>query len=186
MPVVFSIRRAVRLRCLLPALLVLCLLLQAQAGVLRQLLGAAHWHRPVAAQAASGAGWWTALQAWRADLLARRPLAAGHHLGQDTGHGPGHPHASAHARLPPHIHTHDEAARHHHAPQDASVVALDAATGDGDAGADATAGSLLHPLALAAALRLPAPDASAGRHATLRAAPWHDAALRRLDRPPRA
>ena len=25
-------------------LLVLCLLLQAQAGVLRQLLGAAHWH----------------------------------------------------------------------------------------------------------------------------------------------
>jgi hypothetical protein len=173
MPALFLPPRRLR-RCLL-ALLVLGLLLQAQAGVLRQLLGAAHSHRP--AQAQADGSWLDRLQAWRHDLLAHSSLVGAH--GVDHGRAAPHEVGDGH-------HHHDGVARHHHAPQDASVVASERAGGDGDPLSDGQAGSLLQPLALATdwgrigLWRAPAtwPGARASR--------WQDAALRLPERPPRA
>ncbi len=178
MPALFLPPRRLR-RCLL-TLLVLGLLLQAQAGVLRQLLGAAHWHRPAALQAAAVAdgSWLDQLQAWRRDLLAHSPLIGAHEADQGR--------AALHDDGDGHHHHHDGMARHHHAPQDASVVATERAGGDGEPLSDGQAGSLLQPLALAAGWghiglwRAPAAWPGA------RASHWQDAARRLPERPPRA
>jgi len=165
-------RRAPLRRAML-ALLVLGLLLQAQAGVLRQLLGAAHWHRPVAMQAQpvqADGGWLARLQAWRLERLASSPLAAAHPLAAPAeGH-----------------HHHDGLARHHHAPQLAGLVPLEPTGGDDGSLADGLAGSLLQPLALAAPWRLPAQAAANGAWPGGPAAPWRSAGLRQPERPPRA
>lgn len=164
-------RRAVLL------LLALGLLLQAQAGVLRQLLGAAHWHQPVSvqAQAAAGDSWLDRLQQWRQQVQARSPLIGGHGL-------------AGHARRVAHDdndgHHHAGLARHHHAPQAVGVVSVDQ-TGS-DPLADSLAGSLLQPLALAAALGWPV--AAGGGQAWARSTQgrWQDAGLRQPERPPQA
>jgi hypothetical protein len=180
------------LRHSLLALLVLGLLLQAQAGVLRQLLGAAHWHQPVVLQAtaAAHAGWLDRLQAWRRDLLARSLLIAGHGRSAVHDDGDGHHHAAAasHAwpAAAPAAHHHDGVARHHHTSQDASVVTPERPAGDGDPLSDGQIGSLLQPLALDAgwrgALPVPGPAAWPGG----RVPHWRDAARRLAERPPRA
>lgn len=180
MPAVFPPTRL--LRRSLMALVVLGLLLQAQAGVLRQLLGAAHWHRPAALQAAMDDSWLDRLQTWRRDLLARSPLIGGHGLAAVHDHSDGHHHAA----VSPSTHHHDGAARHHHAPQDASVVTAERAGGDGDPLTEGQSGSLLQPLALDAGWRsvvpVRAPAIWPGSHTPH----WQDAARRLPERPPRA
>jgi hypothetical protein len=174
------------LRRSLLALLVLGLLLQAQAGVLRQLLGAAHWHRPAAVQAAADDGWLDRLQAWRRDLLARSPLIAGH--GRQAVHDErdGHHHAAASPAAATHGHHHDGAARHHHAPQDTSVVTAERAAGDADPLSDSQVGSLLQPLALDAGWRDVRPSQAPTTWPGSRTPQWQDAARRLPERPPRA
>ncbi|MES2714936.1 MAG: hypothetical protein V4795_04190 [Pseudomonadota bacterium] len=151
-------------------LLLLALLLHGQAAVLRQLLGAAHWHHQ-AQPADSGAqpGWLDRLQAWRQQLQARSPLVAAHAGGHaDTGHH------------------HAGSERHHHHGQDRTVVALEPGGSGAGALADTLAGSLLQPLGLAAPLCWAghAPRALAWPHAP--AAAWCDAGRRLPERPPRA
>ena len=153
-----AVRRA------LLCLLLLGLLLHAQAGVLRQLLGAAHWHAP--ADAAQQAGWLDGARAWRQQLLAHRPLAGAH---ADAGHQ----------------HHHGGSARHHHGADDTSVVALE----PGDAGqgslSDGAAGSLLQPLGLAGPLGWLA-GSQAGQGWPHAATPdWRSAGNRQPERPPR-
>lgn len=169
-------------RRLLLALLMLGLLLQAQAGVLRQLLGAAHWHQTVAAPAIDDAGWLARLQAWRQAVQARSLLVGGHGraVHADHGHGPALA-RSAHATG----HHHGQVARHHHAPHGDDVVALEPGRGDGDPLPDAQAGSLLQPLALAGGWRGPVTLRDGAGWAATPAIRWQDAGLRLPERPPR-
>lgn len=169
------------LRRSLLALLVLGLLLQAQAGVLRQLLGAAHWHQP-AVQAAVDDSWLDRLQAWRRDLLARSPLIGGHGVATVRDDSDGHHHAA----VLPSTHHHDGAARHHHAQHDASVVTAERAGADGDPLSDGQIGSLLQPLALDAGWRGVVPAQAPAAWPGSRAPQWQDAAARLPERPPRA
>ncbi len=150
-------------------LLLLALLLHGQAAVLRQLLGAAHWHHQ-AQPADSGAqpGWLDRLQAWRQQLQARSPLVAAHAGGHaDTGHH------------------HGGTERHHHHGQDHTVVALERGGGSADALADTLAGSLLQPLGLATGLHWAGRDAPAMRWPTIATTAWRDAGRRLPERPPR-
>jgi len=146
-------------------LLLLALLLHGQAGVLRQLLGASHWHQPAQAQAeAAPPVWLQQWRAWRQQLQARSPLVAGH---AEPGHH------------------HDGLARHHHHAADATVVALEPAADGDDPLGDSLAGSLLQPLGLVAGWAWPG-VLQAGRHwpAGVEAA-WRDAGARLPERPPR-
>lgn len=178
MPVLVSPPRRWQRRLL--AVLVLGLLLQAQLGVLRQLLGAAHWHRP-AAVAADG-GWLDRLQAWRRDLLARSPLIGGHARQAVHDDSDGHHHAA----VLPAIHHHDGVDRHHHAPQDTSVVTMERVTGDADPLSDSQVGSLLQPLALDVGWRSAVPACAPATWPGNCAPHWQDAARRLPERPPRA
>jgi len=164
--------RATAHRALL-CLLLLAVLLHGQAGVLRQLLGAAHWHVPAAKAAAPAAApstvthaatWLDQALAWRQQLQARSPLVGGHAM-------PGH--------------HHDGSERHHHGPQDSSVVALESGNDTADTLADTLAGSLLQPLALAAGLCWAAAAALRMHWSPAGASAWRDAGTRLPERPPR-
>jgi len=155
-------------RSALLCLLLLGLLLHGHAGVLRQLLGAAHWHSVPAAQALPDkprAGWLQAMHGWRQQLQSRSPLIAGHAL---------------------HAHHHDGLQRHHHGPQDASVASLQRAQAADTGAQDAASGSLLQPLALATGPGWCPPAAGAVRWSTAAAPGWRDAGSRLPERPPRA
>lgn len=164
------------------ALLVLGLLLQAQAGVLRQLLGAVHWHRPAALQLAVDDSWLDRLQAWRRGMLASRPLVGGHGPAALHDDSDGHHQAAGW----PAAHHHDGAARHHHAPQDGSVVTAERGGGDGDPLSDGQIGSLLQPLVLDAGWRAGVPLQAPATWPGSRTPHWQDAARRLPERPPRA
>ncbi len=152
------------LRHALLCLLLLGVLLHGQAGVLRQLLGAAHWHRQaVAATSPSLPGWLDQLQAWRQQMQARGPLVGGH-------------------AEPDHHHNGSE--RHHH-DHDATVVALETAGDSADPLADTLAGSLLQPLGLAAAPRWPATAVARPGWPPTATTAWRDAGRRLPERPPR-
>jgi hypothetical protein len=181
-------------------LLLLGLLLHGQAGVLRHLLGAAHRHAPAAAAPAAAAPWaaWLArAQAWRQQWLAHSPLLLAHGAGRSGGHVAGHVgghvdgqvggHVGGHVGHAGHGHHHDGSARHHHASHDASVVLLEPGGHSADPLADAPAGSLLQPLALALADRLhwPGTVATPAPWPQVAAAAWRDAASRQPERPPR-
>jgi hypothetical protein len=152
-------------------LLLLGVLLHGHAGVLRQLLGAAHWHTqagPAQDDGPAQAGWMARAQAWRIALLTRSPLAGGHAA-------PGH--------------HHDGSERHHHDRHDSTVVALERGVDSSDPLADAPdplAGSLLQPLALAGPMRWPGARVASQRWPSAAAAVWRDAGVRLPDRPPRA
>ncbi len=149
-------------------LLLLGVLLHGQAGVLRQWLGAAHWHAQTSAAATTapgGAGWLARAQAWRQAVQARSPLTGGHAA-------PGHHHGGSE--------------RHHHSLQDATVVALERGGDSADPLADTLAGSLVQPLGLANLLRWPRTADAAAAHWPLASAPaWRDASTRQPERPPR-
>lgn len=88
-------------------LLLLGVLLHGQAGVLRKLLGAAHWHAQASGAGATvpvGDSWLARVQAWRQAVQASYPLAGGH-------------------ATPAHHHGGSE--RHHHSQQDETVVTLE-------------------------------------------------------------
>lgn len=174
--------RAAARRVLL-CLLLLGVLLHAQAGVLRQLLGAAHWHQdstPVRS-ATSPAPWggWAHLQAWRQQLHARSPLVGGHALPGDRAHRDGDDH-DRHGN-----HHHDASQRHHHAGDDTTVVALEFGGDAADPLTDSLAGSVLQPLGLAGLVHWAGtPDAHTVWPVAASAA-WRNAGARVLDRPPR-
>lgn len=155
-------RAAIRL--VLLCLLLLGVLLHGQAGVLRQLLGAAHWHRQaVAAASPSQLGWLDQWQAWRQQVQARSPLVGGH---AEPGHH------------------HDGSERHRH-DHDATVVALESGGDSADPLADTLAGSLLQPLGLAAAPRWPATAVARPGWPPTATVAWRDAGHRLPERPPR-
>jgi len=148
-------------------LLLLGVLLHGQAGVLRKLLGAAHWHAPTsvaAATAPGGASWLARVQAWRQAVQASYPLAGGHAA-------PGHHHGGSE--------------RHHHSHQDETVVTLERSGDNADTLADTLAGSLMQPLGLASPLRWPRTAAAAAHWPHTRAAAWRNATARLPERPPR-
>ena len=148
-------------------LLLLGVLLHGHAGVLRQLLGAAHWHAPAGPAALARpalADWLAQALAWRADLQARSPLVGGHAT-------PGHHHGGSE--------------RHHHDRHDTTVVVLEPATDSADT-PDARAGSLLQPLGLAGLLHWTGAAPASARWARACAAAWRDANHRQPERPPRA
>lgn len=96
--------------------------------------------------------------------------------------GPAHWHVSGHAVA----HHHDGSERHHHGPQDATVVTLEPLQ-DADATAsDPAAGSLLQPLALAGPLGWWPPSAPARGWPASATPGWSDATVRQPDRPPSA
>lgn len=152
-------------------LLLLGVLLHGQAGVLRKLLGAAHWHAQptvAAANALGGASWLARVQAWRQSVQASFPLAGGHAA-------PGHHHGGSE--------------RHHHSHQDETVVTLEPGGGSADRSADTLAdtlaGSLMQPLGLANLLRWPHTAVAAAHWPHGSAAAWRNAAARLPERPPR-
>lgn len=155
-------------------LLLLGLLLQGPAQVLRHLVGAAHWHAavPVPHTATSGpaqrAGWDHGLvevRHLRQQLQARSPLAGGHAV---RGH------------------RHDGTERHHHHPADATVVALEPLHDREAMQSDGASASLLQPLGLADALAWRLPPAAAPRWPAAMDRDWRNADLRQPERPPRA
>ncbi len=159
--------RAAARRVLL-CLLLLGVLVHGQAGVLRQLLGAAHWHKAMAAQrsglSSAATGWWPQLQAWRQQLQAHRPLVA------DLAHA-GHHHA--------------DNARHRHDAHDHTVVAIEPGDDGADPLAEPLAGSVLQPLGLAWHLSWPLLAALAAPWPRQAAVAWRDAVMHPPERPPR-
>jgi hypothetical protein len=165
--------RALAGRALL-CLLLAGLLLHGQAQLLRQVLGAAHWHTllplqaDTAADPAPGQGWpdWlTGLRHLHQEVRARSPLGIGHAV---------------------HGHHHDASARHHHGPGDATVVALEPLHDRAASLSDGAAGSLLQPLGLATGLVWRPPQTADARWPTALAPGWRNATLRLPERPPRA
>ena len=147
--------------------LLLGVLLHGQAGVLRQLLGATHWHQPAEAERSLASpaplAGWAPLQAWREQLLARSPLVGGHAM-----------------------HDHGDGLRDHHAGDDSTVVALEPGGETADPLTDSLAGSVLQPLGLAGHLHWAGtPDAQTAWPVAASAA-WRSASARLLDRPPRS
>jgi TPR repeat protein len=157
-----------RLHRSLLCLLLLGMLLHGHAGVLRQLLGAAHWHSQAAVAGPADADWLARLLAWRAALQARSPLTGSHAT-------PGHHHAGSE--------------RHHHGRDDSTVVSLERSADSSDPLTDAPdtlSGSLLQPLGLAGRLHWCVPGDTTMCWAQVRASAWRDASARLPERPPRA
>lgn len=166
--------RALAGRALL-CLLLAGLLLHGQAQLLRQMLGAAHWHTvlPLPADTAADPApgqvwpdWLTGLRHLQQKVLARSPLGIGHAV---------------------HGHHHDTSARHHHRHGDATVVGLEPLHDRAASMSDGASGSLLQPLGLATGgLVWRPPQTAAARWPTSLAPGWRNAALRLPERPPRA
>ena len=165
-------------RRVLLCLLLLGVLLHAQAGVLRQLLGAAHWHQPTApgrsmASPAYLSGW-AQLQAWRQQLQARSPLVGDHGMANRQAD---HQHQ--------HQHHHDSSQRHHHAGDDTTVITFEPGGDAAEPLSDTLAGSLLQPLGLAGHLHWAGTPTAQAAWPMVAGAAWRDAGTRVLDRPPR-
>jgi len=161
-------RRTLACRSLL-FLLWLGLLLHGQADVQRRLLGAAHWHVSAphavpASPAPAWTGWLAELRSWRQQRIAASPLVAGHAA----------------------VHHHDGSERHHHGPQDATVVTLEPLQDADATPSDTSAGSLLQPLALAGRLGWWPPAVPARSWPAPATPGWSDATLRQPERPPSA
>lgn len=148
---------------------------------------------------------------WRAGLRARllhgtapEATATGgaHRHPHPDLHPHPHPHPDPHASAqaapshaghatgdePEHAHAHAVSQRHHHSPIDPTLVTLDGGAGASglDAAAQAAAGSVTLPLALAPAWAVPSPCVGAACWPADPSGEWADAPQRRADPPPRS
>jgi hypothetical protein len=166
-------------------LLVVAVMVYGTSAAVVGILGPSHVHMTAARDSAAGQSItevFRAVRAWRAELRHRL-------LPADHAHGP----RSQDHILQDHVlqadsgHHHDAWQRHHHEPQDRSVLALDNSAGP-DATNPASSGSATLPLALAQP-----PDvvchahmAAARAWVPAAAARWSDAPQHTVHPPPRA
>jgi len=180
--------------------LVLAIVAQGHAAAMVQLLGPVHWHASDSRQVLPSLlgqveHVFSDIRAWRLKVHAQ--------LLHKAQHAHAHPHPHTDPRPTPEMaptradhahgadeprHAHAAHQRHHHDPQDPSVIALDAGSGASglDAAAQAAAGSATLPLALAPAWAPPAPCAGTACWPADPSGQWTDAPLRRSDHPPRS
>ncbi len=146
--------------------LLLALPVQGLSGVLLQWLGAQHRHQAEVADAGALTTGWelrfrSAMAGYASPALAFRPAQ------QPADHG------------------HGVFERHHHAADDASVLALGPTEPNSDLASDAAQGAAVQPLAVHGLLAWHLPATGRSPWALAPSAGWQSQPVSRLERPPR-